>query len=219
MKKTFCTIPKTAIILLTTCALLAIFPIGVVLAQTTTVKVQPSNSAPSVGTTFTVEITISNVQNLYGVDVSLTWNKDILRIVSASSQLGVESHPGGVLHESVYVAEDSMSQQTGTYQLVAVSEGSAAAFSGSGKIVTLTFTVVHAGHSELTLVTELADHPAPGENSNFITHTDLSSSVNAVISEFSTVFALAVFLILATGALVFSKKRIKKNVALTARAI
>jgi len=219
VKKPFCTIPKTAIILLTTCALLAIFPIGAVLAQTTTVKVQPSNSAPSVGMTFTVDITISNVQNLYGVDVSLTWNKDILRIVSASSQLGVESHPGGVLHESVYVAEDSMSQQTGTYNLVAVSEGSAAAFSGSGKIVTLTFTVVHAGHSELTLVTELADHPAPGENSNFITHTDLSSSVNAVIPEFSTVFALAVFLILATGALVFSKKRIKKNVALTVRAI
>ena len=219
MKKPLFSIPKTAIILLTTCTLLAIFPIGAVLAQTTTVKVQPSNSAPSVGMTFTVDITISNVQNLYGVDVSLTWNKDILRIVSASSQLGVESHPGGVLHESVYVAEDSMSQQTGTYNLVAVSEGSAAAFSGSGKIVTLTFTVVHAGHSELTLVTELADHPAPGENSNFITHTDLSSSVNAVIPEFSTVFALAVFLILATGALVFSKKRIKKNVALTVRTI
>jgi hypothetical protein len=219
MKKPFCTIPKTAIILLTTCALLAIFPIGAVLAQTATVKVQPSNSAPNVGMTFTVDVTISNVQNLYGVDVSLNWNKDILRIVSASSQLGVESHSGGVLHESVYVAEDSMSQQTGTYSLVAVSEGPAAAFSGNGKIVTLTFTVVHSGHSELTLITELADKPVPPEPSNLINHTDLSSSVNAVIPEFSTVFALAVFLILATGALVFSKKRIKKNVALTVRAI
>lgn len=219
MKKPFCTIPKTAIILLTSCALLAIFPIGLVLAQTPTVKVQPSNSAPSVGMTFTVDVTISNVQNLYGVDVSLTWNKDILRIVSASSQLGVESHPGGVLHESVYVAFDSMSQQTGTYQLVATSEGSAAAFSGSGKIVTLTFNVTKSGHSELTLVTELADKPVPPEPSNLINHTDLSSSVNAAVPEFSTVFALAVFLILATGALIFSKKRIKKNVALTVRAI
>ena len=219
MKKPFCTIPKTAIILLTTCTLLAIFPIGAVLAQTATVKVQPSNSSPNVDMTFTVDITISNVQNLFGVDVTLTWNKDILRIVSASSQLGVESHPGGVLHESVYVAENSMSQQTGTYSLVAVSEGSVAAFSGNGKIVTLTFSVINAGHSELTLETELADKPVPPEPSNLINHTDLSSSVNAVIPEFSTVFTLVMFLILATGALVFSKKRIKKNASLTVRAL
>jgi hypothetical protein len=219
VKKTFCTIPKTAIILLTTCALLAIFPIGAVLAQTTTVKVQPSNSAPSVGTTFTVDITISNAKNLYGVDVQLSWNKDILRITDESSQLGVESHPGGVLHQNIYVALDSMSQQTGTYQLVATSEGSAAAFTGNGKIVTLTFSVLNAGHSELTLETELADKPVPPDPANLITHTDLSSSVNPVVPEFSTVFALVVFLILATGALVFSKKRIKKNVALTVRAI
>jgi hypothetical protein len=121
------------------------------------------------------------------------------------------AHPGGVLHGSIYVAEDSMSQQTGTYHLVAVSEGSAAAFSGSGKIVTLTFSVIHARHSELTLETELADKPVPPEPSNLINHTDLSSSVNAAIPEFSTVFALVVFLILATGALVFSKKHMKKN--------
>jgi hypothetical protein len=69
------------------------------------------------------------------------------------------------------------------------------------------------------LVTELADKPASGGNSNLIDHTDLSSSVNAAVPEFSTVFALAVFLILATGALIVSKKHIKKNVALTVRAL
>jgi hypothetical protein len=182
------------------------------MAQGATVKAQPSNTAPKVGTTFTVDITISNVKNLYGVDVQLSWNKDILRITSASSQLGVESHPGGVLHQNIYVALDSMSQQTGTYQLVATSEGSVAAFTGSGKIVTLTFTVIHTGHSELTLETDLADKPVPPDPANLISHTDLSSSVNAVIPEFSTVLVLVVFLILATGALVFSKKRMKKNV-------
>jgi len=218
MRQSFSLMMKP-LLLLTVCALLASVPIYAVMAQGTTVRAQPSNTAPKMSTTFTVDMTISNVQNLYGVDVSLSWNKDILRITSASSQLGVESHPGGVLHESVYVAENSMSQQTGTYHLVAVSEGSAAAFSGSGKIVTLTFSVIHAGHSELTLETELADKPVPPEPSNLINHTDLSSSVNAVIPEFSTVFALVVFLILATGALIFSKKRIKKNAALTVRAL
>ncbi len=219
MKKTFSQTLKTAIILLAVSVLLAIIPISAVLAQTTIVKVQPSTSSPNVGATFTVDITISNVQNLYGVDVTLTWNKDVLRIISASSQLGVESHTGGVLHETVYIAFDSMSQQTGTYELVATSEGSAAGFSGSGKIVTLTFTVAKAGHSELTLETELADKPAAGGISNPINHTDQSSAVDSAVPEFSTAFALIVFLILATGALVFSKKHIKKNAALNVRAL
>jgi len=203
---------KKPLILLTICALLAVVPIYEVMAQGATVKVQPSTAAPKYGENFTVDITVSNVQNLYAVDVQLSWNKDIIRISSATPQLGVESHPGGVLHQNVYIALNSMSQQTGTYQLVATSEGSAAAFSGSGKIVTLTFTVIHTGHSELTLETELADKPVPPNPANLINHTDLSSSVNAVIPEFSTVFALVVFLILATSALVFSKKHMKKNV-------
>jgi hypothetical protein len=218
MRQSFASIKKP-LILLTICALLAVVPIYAVMAQGATVKAQPSSTAPKFGTTFTVDITISSVKNLYAVDVQLSWNKDVLRITGASSQLGVESHPGGVLHQNIYVALDSMSQQTGTYQLVATSEGSAAAFSGSGKIVTLTFTVIHTGHSELTLETDLADKPVPPNPANLINHTDLSSSVNAVIPEFSTVLALVVFLILATGALVFSKKHMKKNTVLTARTL
>ena len=218
MKQSFVSIKKT-LILLTVFALLAFVPIYVVIAQSTTVKAQPSNTAPKYGATFTVDITVSNVQNLYAVDVQLSWNKDVIRIASATPHLGVESQPGGVLHGSVYVALNSMSQQTGTYQLVATSEGSAAAFSGSGKMVTLTFTVIHTGHSELTLETELADKPVPPNPANLITHIDLSSSVNAVIPEFSTVFALVVFLILATGGVVFSKKHMKKNVKMPTERI
>jgi hypothetical protein len=181
-------------------------------AQGTTVRAQPSKTSPKNGETFTVDITISNVQNLFAVDVSLTWNNAIIRSMSASPQLGVESHPGGVLHETVYIAENSLSQPTGTYHLYATSEGATtAAFSGSGKIVTLTFQVLQAGHSQLMLETELADKPASGQNANLITHTDLSSSVDTVVPEFSTVFTLAVFFILATAALVFSKKRFRSN--------
>lgn len=104
-----------------------------------------------------------------------------------------------------------MLQQTGTYHLVATSEGAAAAFSGSGKIVTLTFLVVQAGHSQLKLETELADKPVSPNPANLINHTDLSSSVDTLVPEFSTVFALVVFLVLATGALVYSKKYMKKT--------
>jgi hypothetical protein len=218
MKQSFVSIKKT-LILLTVCGLFAFIPIYSVIAQGTTVKAQPSSAAPKYGETFTVDITVSNVQNLYAVDVQLSWNKDVIRITSATSHLGVESQPGGVLHGNIYIALNSMSQLTGTYQLVATSEGSAAAFSGSGKIVTLTFTVIQTGHSELTLETELADKPVPPNPANLINHTDLSSSVNAIIPEFSTVFALVMFLILATGGLIYSKKHMKKNVKMPTRRI
>jgi hypothetical protein len=62
------------------------------------------------------------------------------------------------------------------------------------------------------LETELADKPVSPNPANLINHIDLSSSVNAIIPEFSTVFTLVVFLVLATGGLIFSKKHMKKNV-------
>ena len=216
VKKTYTSIPRLVIPILALS--LVTLTVCMAMAQGTTVRVQPSKTSPKNGETFTMDITISNVQNLYAVDVSLTWNNAIIRITGASPQLGVESHPGGVLHQSVYIAENSMSQQSGTYHLLATSEGSAAGFSGSGKIVTLTFLVVQAGHSQLTLETELADKPVLPNPANFITHADQSSSVDTVVPEFSTVFAIVVFLTLATGALVYSKKHTKKNTTLASPA-
>jgi len=77
---------------------------------------------------------------------------------------------------------------------------------------------VQAGHSQLTLETELADKPVLPNPANFITHADQSSSVDTVVPEFSTVFAIVVFLTLATGALVYSKKHTKKNTTLASPA-
>jgi hypothetical protein len=193
--------------------LLALSPVSTVFAQGSiaTVNAQPSMTSPGVGQTLTVNVTISNVQNLYGVDVTLSWNTSVLKVLSATSLLGVESHPTGVLHESILVVEDSASQQAGEYTLVATSQGSAGAFSGSGTIATVTFNVTSVGHSALELETELSDHPAPGDSSNLINHNDVSGSVDVSIPEFSTIAALVVFLALATGALVFSKKHMNKT--------
>jgi hypothetical protein len=217
VKKSLAQITKT-IALLTVFALLVFLPVYVATAQGTTVKAQPSSNAPIVGSTFTVDITINNVQNLYGIDLSLNWNPTVLKVTSAVSFLGVESHPGGVLHGSINVEEEGASQAGGQYNLVAFSESPAAAFSGDGKIATLTFSVLKTGYSPFTLVSELADKPPAGGSSNFITHADVSSSVNAVIPEFPTSFAVVVLLVLAAGTLVFCKRYVKKN-AISAGAV
>ena len=120
----------------------------------TVVRAEASTSQPHVGDTLTVEITISNVQNLYGVDVKFNWNTAVLQEISATSQLGVESNPGGVLHapsgDPLYIEQDNASQATGEYDLVATSVAPAPAFSGSGTIATVKFNVISTGSAGLS---------------------------------------------------------------------
>ena len=198
-------------VLLAVFTLLTVSSVSSASAQTTTVKVQPSNSQPNVGATITVDITITNVQNLFGVDMELSWDPTVLKVLSATSFLGVESHSGGVLHGTIGIAENQLTQQT--YNLAGTSEGAATpAFSGNGKIATLTFSVLRSGQSPLTLITELADKPASSDDtSQSINHTDVSGSINTIVPEFPTVIGLIVLLILASASLVFAKKHTKKN--------
>lgn len=209
LEKWFALVSKTVGFVLV-CSLLAISPVSSASAQGATVKAQPSTTSPMVNSTFTVDITVSGVQNLYALSVSLVWNPTVLRVMSATSLLGVESHPDGVLHENITVVEEGASQG-GAYQLVAYSQIPAVAFSGSGKIATLSFDVLRASHSDLTLETQLWDGPAVVGLGNSISHSDSSSAVDAIVPEFSTVFAVVVFLVLAASVLVFAKRRIEKG--------
>ncbi|MGF3522079.1 MAG: cohesin domain-containing protein [Candidatus Bathyarchaeia archaeon] len=183
-------------------------------AASTVVQVEPAHVTAAMDETFTVKIVINNVENLYGVDVILSWNNTILQVISANHTLGVESHQNGVLHEAadapIYVAEDNADQQIGSYHLLATSQNPAPPFSGSGTIATVTFKVIHVGHSELKLQTELADFPAEGEPSNFIDHVDVGGSVDSVIPEFPTVISLAFLLCAVTIILVSQRKRMLK---------
>ena len=197
-------------------ALIGVLSVQMARSQTsgTVVSVVPEVNAGRVGETFIVNITLSNVQNLYGVDVTLNWNASILQFVSATSLLGVESHPGGVLHEAVTIAEDGTSEEVeGEYNLVATSMNPADSFNGSGTIATITFNVTKVGHSDLTLQSELADHPLPEEFSALIDHTDVSGSFDAVIPEFPSAFVVATLIVVVTVVLLFSKKLLKKNPA------
>ncbi len=199
-------------------ALLFLLLVYATYAQTTTtvVQVEPVHISAVRDETFTVKIVINNVQNLYGVDVTLSWNNTVLQVVSANHSLGVESHQNGVLHEAagapLYVVEDNLDQQTGSYHLLATSQNPAPSFSGSGIIATITFKVISVGHTELKLQSELADFPLEGEPSNFITHVDVSSSVDTVIPEFPTVFSLALLLALVTITLLRQRKKTTETV-------
>ena len=197
----------------------------------TVVRAQPSTSTPHVGETFTVSVIIENVQNLYGIDVALSWNDSVLQVQSVDLRLGVESHSDGVLHGNrlnydvdtvvsgdIYVSEENV---LGSYSLTALTIGSSA-FSGSGTIVNITFKAANIGRSTLVLETELAAYPQPEEPSEFIEHADVSGSIesteNGGIEPPNTawltpivIVLIIVALVLVVSALIYYRKRPKKT--------
>jgi len=175
----------------------------------TVVKVEPYLSFASIGETFTVNVTIFNVQNLYGVEITLYWNESILQLTEVDVRLNVnKSHPDGVLYDPVYWTNEISSNK---YFLWGTSYEPAPPFYGSGNIVKLTFTVMTVGNCTLHLESKLADWPPPyriPRVSKPIDHTTLDGVF--VIPEFSALIILIpfqIFLILIVILTKISKKK------------
>ncbi len=228
------------IVILFSAALLFCF-ISAVSAQSSTVMdAHASITQPTVGSSLTVTLTISNVQNLAGIDTTLTWNPSVLTLTNSVLNLG-DSHSIGVLHGSklntdsnnlnsgdIYVQETKVS---GSYHLVAQAIGASnPGFTGSGTIVTLTFSVAVSGSAGLSLLTDLADHPASGSTSNLLDHQDTADTVTAVVSgssstptsgssstptpatpEFPNITILIVLIAITTSAMALVAKKLNKN--------
>jgi len=180
----------------------------------TVVKVEPYSSYANLGETFTINVTVADVQNLYGVDITLYWNPSILQVVSVDLRLGVESHPDGVIHESpslpyIFIAENNVNQEQGKYILAATSFAPAPSFNGTGNIVRITFSATSTGNCKLDLETELWDCPPPNQGSMPIEHTTIDGFFE-LIPEFPNILILPLFIILTIFAVAFRKKISRK---------
>lgn len=158
-------------ILLLTLTIVQITPVNA--TSEPVIKVEPYASTAQVGETFTVNVTLTDVQNLYGVEITLQWNASILQLVDVDVRLGVESIPDGVLHEDIRIIKNETIQEEGKYTLVGVSMAPAPSFNGSGNIVRITFNVTKVMSCKLNLATELADRPPQGQPSRPIEHTTI----------------------------------------------
>jgi minor extracellular serine protease Vpr len=240
---------KAIMVAVLVCTIASICFVYTASAQSTQVKAEVSTIQPHVGDTLTINIKISNAQNLYGVDVTLDWNPSTLALVSATHQLGVESYSGGVLHESssypIDVIDNDASQSDGKYHLLATSTGSTTpAFTGSGTIAVVTFTVTGTGASGLALndveLSQLASdgtinlvNPSTSVDSvtpvgSFVSATPTTSvtpttsatpeaSVTPTVPELSTSTILALLIVLATAAMALSMKRLKARESFSAK--
>ncbi|MEM2098447.1 MAG: cohesin domain-containing protein [Candidatus Bathyarchaeia archaeon] len=210
--------PKLKNLLITMLMLLAFLfmPTDATKAATgTTITATPSKNTPQLGETITVSITINNVQNLYGIDITLHWDDTALQLLKVDSRLGVESHPDGVLHEQlpnapIEIVQETISQETGIYHVVATSVNPAPSFNGSGNVAIITFNTTSTANVKLEIESELADRPAPGETANLIEHKTISSTIT-VIPEFPTSITIVILLTLITITTVMLKKHLKNS--------
>ena len=114
------------------------------------------------GEEFSVNITIEDVENLYGIEIEFTWNPSIIEYVSHEVKIPVESYPEGVLHEPVLEVKDEVDAAAGDYAMAYSSYQPAEPFNGSGIIFTMTFRVVGYGTTLLSFASvKLAGYGTP----------------------------------------------------------
>jgi len=163
----------------------------------TIVKVDPPTITVNQSDVFTVNITVIDVQNLYGVEVDVRWNTSLLKLIGVDIRLGVNSHPDGVLYEPfINITQENI----GEYIIGATSYPPAPSFNGSGNIIRITFQAINNGETTIDLTTKLYDYPPPDREpreSLPIPHTTIDGNI-FIIPEFSNAIAIVIFLILAT---------------------
>jgi hypothetical protein len=172
----------------------------------TTVRVEPALCSAGLGQTFVANITIADVQNLYGLEVGVFWNASVLEIVEVDVRVG---QADGALCSSVYIAENSTADSQ--YALAAMSVAPAPSFNGTGTAATITFRVKDHGNSSLSATSELYDFPPPDRyprESLPIEHATLGSMFEETVPEIGgpsmlvTLMALTFFI-----AVLFLRKR------------
>ncbi len=146
----------------------ALGPTPVAVASTlnqanTTVTVSPAQVNLECGKTATVDILINNVQNLFGVDIKVSFDPNVLEVVDANATaLGVQIQPGNFLDVSGgqgLIQVNGVDVNTGTISYAAIRLNPAPAQSGSGIIATVTFRGKAAGTSPVELKSVMLSDP------------------------------------------------------------
>lgn len=115
---------------------------------------------------FSIAVKIANVTDLYGFDIQLKWDPTILDYVSHTAKIPVETHPDGVLHQTILTIKNVANATAGTYWLSASSMYPAPSFNGSGTFFEITFHVKSTGRCLL----ELTSHELARSDATAIPH-------------------------------------------------
>jgi len=135
--------------------------------STVKVHIEPANATADVGEYYTISVKVDNVTDLYGFGIKFRWGAAVLKYVSHTVTVPVETYPDGVLHKPVFKVKDEVDETAGigTCEVAASSIGESS-FNGSGTILNMTFQVLRTGECDIYFVsTDLSDpHGTPIEH-------------------------------------------------------
>ncbi len=131
-------------------------------AQTTTVSTVPSSITAFVGQSFDINVTVSDVSNLYGWEIRVSWDVNLLNVTSVVE--GPFLKAGG----STFFY-DNLNLTTGNMVVDCALLGLVPGVSGSGTLSTITFYVENAGQGPLNLYNVTLVDPYDNEISAAVT--------------------------------------------------
>jgi hypothetical protein len=175
---------KISLIMITIIALSLIIPFKTAYAEGTTIQIVPPTSTVPVGTSFTVNITVTNVTDLAVWEVQIFYLNAILNCSKAVKGPFLQKDGHSQFFASTI---NNAYNTTHGWILVGASRiGNWTGVSGSGTLATITFKAKAAGITPLHLTdTSLKDSTPPPRHP--ISHTAIDGTVTAVLEEFHDV--------------------------------
>ncbi len=180
-------------------------------AQETVVYIAPqSNLIPQIGETFSINVSVTDLTNLFGYDFILWYNTTMLDCLSVewptNHFLTPNLNPSNIF--KVKTIEDNFNETTGAVRVVTTLTGDEPPKNGSGVLVTITFnSTTTDGPSPVKLYWPGFVYPVKlsDPDGNPIPCNAISGEVT-VISEFPLI-SMILFLVLMTATVTFFKRR------------
>jgi hypothetical protein len=178
--------------------------ISEVAAQQAAVRVVPASyTVPNVGLTFTVNVTVENVEDLYGWELKLYYPNNVLNGTSATE--GSFLKTGGI-PTAFLVTQfiDSYNATNGLLNVLCLRTGDVPGANGNGTLATITFTSTSRGGMEIL---HLADVKLSDSNTTMIPSITADGEVT-VIPEFPAALILPILIASTIVAITLRKKMI-----------
>jgi len=120
-------------------------PQGTLQAGNAVLSFEPAASSPQLNSTFVVNVSLSNANNVYSVPSQISYDPKLLQLVNVSNGgfLGKDGQPVALVHRD--------DPATGTLQITATRPPGSGGVSGQGPVFTLTFMAKAPGQATINI--------------------------------------------------------------------
>ena len=125
----------------------------------TALRVAPMVSTLGISDTITVDVMVSNVEDLYGVEFSMVFDPDLVQVEDAIPGGNVNIIPGDFLQPGADVHQNYANNATGEIEYTQTRSGAVPGVDGSGVVARITFHGKAEGTSELAFTLHILGDP------------------------------------------------------------